>query len=153
MLSRLSHIAWPSLLLRMVLVLAVWTGPVPYCHCHGTLNDPAAQSFNWLGKHLQAYHGTDVLFADIEFGWHLHLPDPSEEEEEQSEWLAWSSGAQKVVSHCRTNRTDGLWGSLWPLMPRQTFAPATAAESRTRSFFATFAPTLPLPLRFGISRC
>lgn len=153
MFPRLSQLACPSLLLRLVLVLAVWTGPVPYCHCHGTLNDASAQSFGWLGKHLQACHETDDLFADIDFGWHLHLPDPAEEDTDQPEWLSWSGGGSKTVSCISLNCLDGYGYSVWMLTPQPPAPSATAAVAKGRTFFGSFAPTLPLPLRFGVIRC
>lgn len=144
--ARLSH------LLRLVLVLAVWTGPVPYCHCHGTLNDASAQSFDWLGRHLQAYHGTDDLFAEIDFGWHLHLPDPVEEDTDQQEWLScWDSS--KTIS---STGQVCLGGHGYAVAIRSAYSPtfgAMTAVGNSRSFFSSFAPTLPLPLRFGVIRC
>ena len=136
-----------------MLVLAVWTGPVPYCHCHGTLNDASEQSFEWLGKHLQVYHEADDLFADIDFGWHLHLPDPAEEDTDQPEWLSRSGGGGKAVSSISLNCLDGHGYSPWMLTTHPQAPSAMVAVRKARTFFGSFAAKLPLPLRFGVIRC
>jgi len=151
-------------LLHWVLLLAVaWQGPIPWCHCHGSLASSTAQSSSWLANHLQSYHPTTALLSNQGFGWHFHaiLPKSSNDDPNQrsdtdqnrhptpdvtasfSHWLA----------HCARVSTSSLAAFEGPIGGCGAVLLAPAWRVRhTAHFYASFAPTLPLPLRFGVQR-
>lgn len=143
--------------LRCLLVCAAWQGPVPYAHSHCSLVGSRDRQFSSSMEHLhhRATVGTD---ADAHSGWHLHvsLPvrkgtAPSDLQHEQEVPLLNFESSQSL--------TDPLVRSAqlisWLSAPAQQTCRATIAPdvciARTH-FFDSFAPTLPLPLRFSILR-
>ena len=60
---------------RCLLMLLVWSGPIPVCHSHGTLantftTDRATERA--FEKHLRTFHRDVDLFGDVEMGLHFH---------------------------------------------------------------------------------
>lgn len=142
-----------SVCFRALLLLAIWTGPLPYCHCHGTLFDSENPGSSWLLNHLQSFHADASLFADVDFGWHLHFSSPGDSEEEDSPQARWLSfaGTTTAVSACLQDLR-----SLVPL----TIAAAASTSGKVMPatyaagpFLTNFAPSLPVPLRLGVIRC
>jgi len=64
-----------SVVARCLLMLLVWSGPVPVCHSHGTLantftTDRATDRA--FEQHLRTYHRDADLFRDVQMGLHFH---------------------------------------------------------------------------------
>lgn len=60
-----------SVAARFLLMLLVWSGPIPVCHSHGTL----ANTFTTdkaFEQHLRTFHRDVDLFGDVEIGFHFH---------------------------------------------------------------------------------
>ncbi len=142
-----------SVCFRILLLLAVWTGPIPYCHCHGTMIGVDANCPSWLLNHLQAFHADSPLRTDVSLGWHLHFSTPENSEDGESTWAKWLSfsGTPSAVSACLQDLrlADRLILPLWNVTCRNS----QPIASRVAFFFESFAPSLPLPLRLGVIRC
>lgn len=142
-----------SVCFRVLLLLAIWTGPIPYCHCHGTLFDSENPCSSWLLGHLQAFHADASLFADVNFGWHLHFSPPGNSEDQESPQARWLSfpGAATTVSACLQDLRS--LDSLVIPADNLTSGKVKPAEYAAGPFFISFAPSLPVPLRLGVMRC
>lgn len=153
-----------AVLLRLVLLFAAWQGPIPWCHNHpaGT----AAESTTWLAEHLRSHHGpADQQRRDARsdglLGWHFHADFPTRpvgDEEPRpgqppAEFPASSVGSLRVADLHSGDRPLPLRHLLTPVAPGPAFAFATALSNAPSNFFAGYAATLPLPLRFCILRC
>src|SRR5579864_3926797 len=68
--------------LCVVLIGALWHGPIPWFHTHRALT-AAPNSSALLSWHLHHFHPEDA--ASTEFGWHIHLTLPWEEPDELPE--------------------------------------------------------------------
>lgn len=152
-----------SRLLSVLVLLAVaWQGPVPCCHCHGTLARPGSLPFSWLAAHLQASHPRTALFGDQYFGWHVHFGsplapngDPAGSSRTDQNRISTASSSNVIRAIGEAVR-DGE-SRLMDVTTRVASNRAPRLEWRAlglanRTFFANFAATLPLPLRFGILR-
>jgi hypothetical protein len=143
--------------LRCLLIFAVWQGPIPWWHSHGALATGPNVSASWLPGHLARYHPACGLTSPV-VGWHMHLfyPAPPTGENGGNEPLqeqnllpsALTDSLLTVASMAST--ATALDPSFWQV--------AQSPLSRDRSatplhFFDGFAPTLALPLRFGVARC
>jgi len=56
---------------RCLLMLLVWSGPVPVCHSHGTLAN-TSNIDNAFEQHLRTYHRDVDLCRDVQLGLHFH---------------------------------------------------------------------------------
>lgn len=148
-----------SLACHLLLALAVWQGPVPWFHCHGTHSVLAVEAQS-LRLHLQLFHPEVDPEGDEELGWHLHLRLP----ESGQPPLAVSRGPQPVDASRilaldqlqRDAQADAAFGTV-PLaatLPRGGLLSVQAREQQLSrgGFFATFAPSLALPQRLGVYR-
>jgi|GEM_PF-967254 len=155
-----------SLLLRLVLLIAAWQGPIPWCHSHAP--QATAEMGTWLADHLHSHHGpADQQRPNARssglLGWHFHADFPTRPvgDEEPSpgqppaEFPASSVGGLRVADWHSGDRLVALSQWLMPAKPCSAFSSATdrALASAPGSFFDGYAATLPLPLRFSILRC
>lgn len=60
-----------SVAARYLLMLLVWSGPIPVCHSHGTLANTSNMD-DAFEQHLRTYHRDVDLFSDVQMG--LHFP-------------------------------------------------------------------------------
>lgn len=146
-----------SLALRCLLLLLVWQGPIPWCHCHDTA--ASSSPTPWLAKHLQKYHAGVDLCAPPLLGWHLHarLPgvpsdDPGEPTQPDQEQLPVvnsvdSLTATVVRASIEMSTPHTCLEGLMCGMPGTGNSRAAAAH-----FFDSFAPNLALPMRLCVSR-
>ena len=154
-----------AVLLRLVLLIAAWQGPIPWCHSHAA--QATAESAGWLAEHLQTHHrqthhrqqaspGSGLL------GWHFHADFPARPVGEApqpgqppAEFPAGTVGGGRVADFYSGERLIPL--SQVPAAEDPCLARAYAAEralaSSPTGFFDGYAATLPLPLRFCILRC
>ena len=145
--------------LRCLLILCLWQGPLPVWHTHGTLVDAPEASRSWLAEHLETHHPTvdpcDVVF----FGWHVHFEVPHSEDDPDD---VPSPSLRNPVVIAASSDGGRLSGS--GLLPRGTDASHPLAlrplvvsprppRSARRGFFPDDAASLPLPLRIGVARC
>lgn len=151
-----------ALVLRCLLLLAAWQGPVPWVHCHGTLAASSDGVSSWLAKHLQAYHPTTAPFSDACFGWHVHygFPGaPSDDSDEPSpndrDCLPVSVSAQGLSASWLRATVETPALAALPLDLHQDgvgLLVGSPTRHLTSHFFDAFAPSLPLPLRFCVLR-
>lgn len=151
---------WPSIF-RCFLVLALWQGPLPVMHSHGTLAHASVDTELWLSEHLTSDHADIAPAADIVFGWHFHLAMPGSDEDS-------SEHASPPVPDFAEAGTAAAWTSLLRgLGDCAMWVPATSitaplggsamvpdrSHPSAHGFFATFATDMPLPLRPGVMHC
>jgi len=145
-------------LLRLVLTVCVWQGPLPYWHAHLATADAAGES-EALVEHLRIWHVTDDSCSDecLHGHWHFeypHAPDdgepPSRPAKDRLATLA-AAGIQFVAAE----QVEIAPSPLDTLGPLDIVAGRLDAPGRNTAthFFDGFAPTLSPPLRFGILRC
>lgn len=148
-----------TLAARCLLMLAAWQGPIPWCHCHGTLANTAQSASTWLSEHLNSYHSAALAFLDVDFGWHFHVAFPVEPGDgdgsspaRQRELLPQSNDSATLLDCAR--QLAGI-ASIDAVSASQLASTGLEANAPTLSahFFDGFAPSLPLPLRFCIARC
>ncbi len=152
----------PSFVLRCLLLLVAWQGPLPWCHCHGTLANSADSTAVWLATHLRSRHSSVSPFANVSFGWHIHieLPDSTSDDPDQPP----RPDRDRLPV---TNAADGLAelaarpaaaliseADLLDLACQGGMLTSDGGSCRlTAHFFDDFAPSLPLPMRFCVARC
>ena len=56
--------------LRLCMLVALWNGPFPWVHVHGSLDGTGSSA---LASHLVRFHASDVGAQGRSFGWHLHF--------------------------------------------------------------------------------
>ena len=142
-----------SIFFRVILLLAVWTGPIPYCHSHGTLVGAETTCSGYLINHLQAFHTDAPLFANVDFGWHVHFSVPTNSEEDeptQTKWLSNPCSATTVSASLQGLRSLDPW--IFPAC-NLTLGQSKPAAHAVKFFFEDYAPSLALPLRLGVIRC
>lgn len=148
-----------SLAVRCLLALAAWQGPIPWCHCHGTLVHANDADASWLSEHLQSYHTAALALLNVDFGWHFHVAFPDAPGQDDD-----SSAPKRRELLPQIDATTSLLESsrLFVEIPAidsailvQVIAPRCSGDALSMSahFFDGFAPSLPLPLRFCVSRC
>lgn len=155
-----------SLMLRLVLLIAAWQGPIPWCHSHAA--QATAETETWLAEHLDSHHGQTPHSWQIShgsglLGWHFHADFPTRpvgDDEPRpgqppAEFPASSVGGLRVADWHSGDRLLPLSQWLMPVEPCLVFSSATerALACAPGSFFDGYAATLPLPLRFSILRC
>lgn len=152
------------MLLRLVLLIAAWQGPVPWCHNHAA--QASAEAAPWLAEHLQTHHRAadpgQRVWLGSELGWHFHADFPTRPvgDDEPSpgqppaEFPASSVSSLRAADGSSGERLQGLIERLLPAEHDATLGAATERLARSPgNFFAGYAATLPLPLRFCILRC
>lgn len=149
---------WVQSLRWLLLVLVVLQGPIPWCHCHGTLAS-APGSFSWLGDHLQSHHASVSPLASDSFGWHFHVdvpnssgdnPDqPAEPDRDRSPTTNTTDGLSVLLADNALNTHQVALDD--DLSHKRAIAMLVGSQN-TAHFFDSFAPTLPLPLRFCVMR-
>jgi hypothetical protein len=148
--------------LRCLLCMAAWQGPIPWVHCHSTQADSSSEASSWLVAHLRLHHPTVDSHAHGFLPWHLHaeppgcLPDdPSQPRVPRPERLLIASLGDAIASSLE--RSTGMSGPVAvPLALPQGSLLAAAGSNQTPCsghFFDAFAVALSLPLRFGVARC
>ncbi len=167
---------WGDLLLRLVLVLATWQGPIPWWHCHGTetalvseseqgSHDSSGDSFRcWLLGHLLSHHSSQsgmMSRVEVHFGWHMHflisrIPGTSASDKDTvsaQEGIPGSDSAE-LLSGIQPNASSALClQGLDDAWTAQRGFPCSAVQAGPANFFDTFAPALAVPIRFCVSRC
>lgn len=143
-------------MLRCLLLLAVWQGPIPWCHCHGTVDHLALSP--GLPEHLRSHHAGHDPYGNGR--WHLHfiLPDtggqtPGEHSEDRYQQLPMIS-ALDVSSAELESPWDGSPAA--EVLLELSAVPSAAirdAGLSTAHFYDGFAPDLALPMRFCVARC
>ncbi len=147
-----------EIVLRVVVLLAAWQGPLPWCHRHDTLDAAGATDSPWLASHLRAAHGTAEQ-APADLGWHWHVELPGDVTNDPCRPCN-SRPAALVADHAgeslRIDLADDApreWTTFQSLADvTRTSSGADAAPLGASSFFASFAPESPLPQRFGVLR-
>jgi hypothetical protein len=144
---------------RCLMVLCLWQGPVPVWHAHGTLADASDASRMWLAEHLESHHAAVDPCEPVFFGWHLHFDVPDSEGDPQntpSPSLRFAVVPVGVVDGDRLvsgTEVPAAAFAIHPLIPALTVESADAPRSTRRGFFPDDAAALPLPLRIGVARC
>jgi hypothetical protein len=148
-----------GLLLRCCLLLAIWQGPLPWCHCHGVLRADESPSTVTLAAHLQSFHRVVTPYAETT-GWHWHfLPDPADPDSTDAPDRDDARVPSRLVCDSLAEVLSSL---LRPAVAtsvaeldaqRGPTANVAAASEVAVHFYLTFAPTLPMPLRFSVARC
>ncbi|RCS53899.1 hypothetical protein DTL42_01650 [Bremerella cremea] len=152
----LSSSSLPLLALRCFVMFAVWTGPIPYLHCHGALDSVTGTGYVQLAKHLSRHHKCDSSCIAKSYSWHFHLAVPTGEEEgtiPPSQCLS----ADGMTTNQSSDWDDcQLAASLaHPFLQDKGMCVAPVADSvfLSRGFYDSYARTLPLPMRFSVVRC
>ena len=160
-----------SMLLRLVLLLAAWQGPIPWCHSHAA--QATDDSGSWLAEHLSSHHkssaqdgasqGIPAARASEGLGWHFHADFPARPTGDQdpgseplpAEFPANPLVNQRVADWQSGDRPMPLSQLLMPAVSCLAFSSATerALLRSPGNFFDGYAAALPLPLRFCILRC
>ncbi|QDU30203.1 hypothetical protein ETAA8_53220 [Anatilimnocola aggregata] len=149
-----------SWLLRCLLLVVAWQGPLPWCHAHGTLGNCSEVANCSLQEHLRSHHPGTNLFGDIFFSWHVHvdLPQPGSESEESDETeLPRTPAVESIdlVGHALSR----AWESSNPIAVdadcecHDLNCGRQVHSACSQHFLANFATSLPLPLRFCVARC
>lgn len=147
-----------TLVTRCLLLVAAWQGPIPWCHCHGTLANAAHSDTTWLAEHLSSYHSAMLAYLDVDFGWHFHVAFPAEPG--SSDGSKPSTHRELLPQSHDSTLTDCARQLAEISTVNAVVAPSIAsirfeatAPTLSAHFFDGFAPSLPLPLRFCIARC
>jgi len=149
---------WGKSLRWLVMVLVALQGPIPWCHCHGTLaNSP--DSFSWLGDHLQSYHVSVSPLANVVFDWHFHveMPNSSSDDPDQSsdldrDRLPITSSTDRLSVQLADSARSTCQAVLVTDLKHECANALLVDSQNSANFFDAFAPTLPLPLRFCVLR-
>ena len=157
-----------NVVLRYLLVLTVWQGPVLWCHCHGTLANAAQvnscdSNLGILAEHLQDYHSQVDPFANLFFGWHFHvdLPtsdvnDPGSSDEPIHDLpVAGEENGTVILSRIGNALSMASQFDGWHLFTDQSSVhdvlTVCMRPQPLTHFLDSFAPTLALPLRLSRS--
>lgn len=149
-----------GLMQRLACAAALWTAPIPMVHCHGTLADASPDAVAWLTDHLRGCHAAIEPLAEHDFGWHVHFVMPSSDETADPSAplrpdhapprsAAVAPGLSGIVAHLAPWSCSLFPFSATPDSLSGEPLPCDAAPD----FYATFATSLPRPLRFGVLRC
>lgn len=144
---------------RCLLLIAAWQGPIPWCHCHGTLANTAQASSTWLAEHLISYHSTALAFLNVDFGWHFHVAFPSKPGDDdgsspmQHRELLPQTNSSTMLVDCARQLAEIASVEAVPFSQIASARLEANAPTLSAHFFDGFAPSLPLPLRFCIARC
>lgn len=150
---RLHH--WGSVVLRFVLLISVWQGPIPWFHCHGSLA-AEGEIQPWLAKHLRSHHPTIPQAAKIDFGWHCHFDLPTTDSEDQPNK---SPKPRVVISATETLTPVSISGEIHPSsrfmrLPMKALGmspPGLTTAGVNQHFYDSFAESLAMPLRFCVA--
>ena len=153
-----------SLILRLVLLVVTWQGPLPFLHCHGTMANASGSvgMTGWLSGHLRAFHSSVAPDADVNFGWHAHvcLPQPPQDEESgrpiriAQDWLpTGDSLGSSGAAHTLINGLVEVPCEFVSIPTNGRIPALTGPLDRSLSFYTAFAPALAVPVRFCVSRC
>ncbi len=142
----------------LVLVLVALQGPIPWCHCHGTLaNSP--DSFSWLGDHLRSHHVTVSPLANHFFGWHFHVDvsnssgdNPDQPADQDRDRLPTTNSTDGLTVLLADNARSSPQAAVVDDRSHECAVAMLVGLQNTAHFFDSFAPTLPLPLRFCVLR-
>lgn len=156
--SAASACQW-SLAARLLLVLLVWSGPVPVAHDHATLGNSVVGSRRFA-EHLIRFHLAPAALAESCKGWHLHWIFPGEEES----GLASCPSRGAIDRDVRAEELSAAESAaeLAPLHPfdapaealcRLTNRNTTGSSPAQPYFLCGFARGLSLPESLGILRC
>lgn len=159
--SRRQRATWPkwsALALRLVLLVAAWQGPIPWCHGHAGLLSQDSPA--WLGEHLQLYHGGQAGHWEF-LGWHVHadfLRSPIGDDEpprgSPPEFpVSLIAGARAIADAAAPPADAVRWVPAASGCDGIATQDRCALTVRPHHFFASYASDLPLPLRFSILRC
>jgi len=163
--SRVSRRSGASVLLRLVLLIAAWQGPVPWCHTHAA--QASADTAPWLAEHLQTHHSAadpgQRIWLGSELGWHFHADFPTRpvgDDEPRpgqppAEFPASCVSSLRAADGASGERLLVLTERLLPVEHDVTLVAVTERllASSPGNFFTDYAAALPLPLRFCILRC
>lgn len=160
--SRRSRATWPpwsAVALRLVLLVAAWQGPIPWCHGHAGASSQDSPA--WLVEHLHLYHGGEPGRWEI-FGWHLHADflrsplgdeDPSRGGSPPEFPVSLVAGARTIADAAAPPADVARWVPVAIDCDGDATAFGCALAAHGHHFFASYATDLPLPLRFSILRC
>ncbi|WP_254513658.1 hypothetical protein [Anatilimnocola floriformis] len=144
---------------RVLLILwAAWHGPLPWCHSHGTLGNTTAGDQGFLRAHLLSHHGSVDPCCSVCFGWHFHIDFPPGENDSEGARSTLSlrhltSGLQEAnLTALVKSAADATDCNACMSVVAPTFAQPTVCDP-VEHFFDGFAPSLAMPLRFGVIRC
>lgn len=148
-----------TLVARCLLLVAAWQGPIPWCHCHGTLANTAESASTSLAEHLNSYHSTALAFLNVDFGWHFHATFPAEPGDDDGsaptrhrELLPQPNDSAMLVD-CARQLAEIAPIDAVPVSQLASTRLEADAPTLSAHFFDGFAPSLPLPLRFCVARC
>lgn len=147
-----------EIVLRVVVLLAAWQGPLPWCHRHDPLDAVGGTQSPWLASHLRAAHGT-AKGTPTDLGWHWHVELPGDSTDDPCRPCI-SRPAALAADHAGESlRIDLADDASRELTTFRSMADGTlnasganSAPAGVSSFFASFAPESPLPQRFGVLR-
>lgn len=159
--SRLSCSSGRALALRCLLLVCAWQGPLPCWHCHCESAEASRHYSISHVEHLRCCHHERVGDSLDLLDWHIHLGnsiatccDMHSATESDQDCLPLAKGLDSEF--LSTLRDSGY--SHLPSMPccddsERIFVLRREQSKRIDHFFDGFASSLPLPLRFCISRC
>lgn len=143
-------------MLRCFVMFAVWTGPIPYLHCHGALDSASEAGLVQLAKHLSRYHKCDRDCLSKNYDWHFHLAVPTSGEDDSvppTQLLSANGGSTAISSIGADWQRDRLLLPNFLVGAGFVETPVPGRQHLSRSFYDSYARTLPLPMRFSVVRC
>lgn len=151
-----------SFWLRLFMLVTIWQGPFPWYHSHGTLANLQSTAPTEFVDHLRTQHASVDPLSNVDFGWHLHflLPNSSGEDPQQSappkqDQLLIVTSVDCFIAHfARTHANPEIqFESRADLQGSGTILTERSQTRFSGHFYDAFASSLPLPLRFCVSRC
>jgi hypothetical protein len=159
--SKLKHGRSWSYLLRTMVILGSWQGPIPWCHSHESWAATSAAQRQWLNAHLCTHHAEACRAGEC-LGWHLHVDfpcssdrTPEEQPKQEQDRLATATSSGEWLSELSAVQRSLQWPIGGALLI-QSIAPLEQDRSGAilpRHFWETFSPVLALPVRLGVQRC
>jgi hypothetical protein len=142
--------------LRVLLLLAGWQGPLPWCHCHDTLAHASAPA---LEGHLRSHHPSVSLLADVCLGWHIHAALPGAPSDDPTQPQIPRQFRQVAVSSGETITPPSDVAEQWfpmadlGLQVDHAFAAEVASRAPVTQFFSVASSSAPLLTQFCVARC
>lgn len=149
-------------MLRCVLVVFVWQGPVPWCHRHGTLANTPDSAISWLQEHLRTHHSSIGVNAEVSFGWHVHFDFPIPVDDDSNgpnvpdqDRLPPVSSLDTVSASIARAASDSsdLAAAHRVNLSGDTRVIANGLLLEVTHFYEASAPSCSLSVRFCVSRC
>jgi hypothetical protein len=93
------------MVIRVLMLLSLWNGPIPLGHDHRSMMNGIAGAAS-VAKHVASFHSNCKCGASKELGWHLHWIMPNCENEGFDDCVAANSWIHSRIAETQTH--DGL---------------------------------------------